>query len=444
MILPLLLFLGLGVLAWPRSEGGADDELVLISPHWEGIQNEFTWAFEDHWQAKTGRSVRLAWLDLGGAGKCNQYVRSKGPGGSGADVFFGGGADRHTALAKDGFLAPVELPSGTLAAIPPSIGGYELRDGKSRWFAACLSSFGISYNRRVLERLRLPEPREWEDLADPRYLGWVGSGEPRSSGSVLMTYELILQTYGWEAGWAAITRMGGNVRSFTEGGNGIPRDVALGHFAAGGAIDFYAMEKVLRLGPENMGYSVPRQLPVINGDPVAVLAGAPHAELAAEFVRFVLSAEGQKVWFLPPGSAGGPRKFALGRLPVRPELYAQAPAETAAGNPFKLEGLGRYDADKAWRRGRALEQLLGAAVVDAQEDLRAGWRALVAAGLPPGETAAFGAPPCPEEEFLRLADDLWNSKKATASAQNRQVAEWGRWARAKYRAAAAACVRRAA
>ena len=434
LLLPLVVLGGLVALAWPRAAGSADDELVLISPHWEGIRDEFTWAFQDHWKRTAGRTVRLAWLDLGGTSKCIRYLRSTQPGRTGADLVFGGGVDSFTALAADGYLEPVALPPETSSALPLKLGGYPLRDERGRWFSACLSTFGISYNRPVLRQLGLPEPREWEDLAGPGFFNWVGSGEPRSSGTVHMTYELVLQSYGWDSGWALVTGMAGNVRSFTEGGNGIPRDVALGQFAAGGAIDFYALEKVIRLGPEAMGFAAPRRLPVANGDPVAVLSGAPHRELAAEFVRYVLSEPGQRLWYARPGTPGGPRKNALGRLPVRPALYASAGEELSRLDPFKMEGLGGYDFKKASRRYRALDDLLGAALIDPHEELRAAWQALIAAGLPPEGLAEFGRPPCSEEEFLAIADRLWNNKQARDSDRNEQVSAWSKWARAKYAA----------
>jgi ABC-type Fe3+ transport system substrate-binding protein len=437
LALPFVALAGLAVLAWPRAGGGSGDELVLVSPHWEGIQEEFTWGFQDHWKARTGRTVHLTWLDLGGTGKCVQYVRSRKPeklAELGADVFFGGGVDPFIEFARDGYLQPVELPAETLAAIPAKVGGYPLRDEGNRWFSACLSNFGMVFNRPVLRELRLPEPREWEDLADPRFFQWLGFGEPRSSGTVRMTYELILQSYGWERGWALVTRIGGNVRSFPEGGNGIPRDTALGQFAAGGAVDFYALEKVYRLGSDCMGFAAPRRLPVINGDPVGVLTGAPHREAAEEFARFALSAQGQRLWCLAIGSPGGPRKFGLGRLPVRPDVYAAAPPEIAAENPFKMDFTSQYDLKKGSRRARPLEQFLGAAIIDAHDELRAAWKALIDAGLPAEGLAELGAPPCSEEEFLEIADRLWKAKDARDSDRNAQIAAWGKWARAKYAA----------
>ena len=54
---------------------------------------------------------------------------------------------------------------------------------------------------------------------------------------------------------------------------------------------------------------------------------------------------------------------------------------------------------------------------------------LIDAGLPPKGVKELGDPPCSEEEFMALAG-RW--RKMKPSERNRQAAEWGAWARAKY------------
>lgn len=422
---------GLVWLAWPRAGGRPDEELQAVSPHWEGIREEFGRAFAAHWKARTGRNVRISWLDLGGTSKCMRFVKSAPPGQAAADVLFGGGVDNHLELAGKGYLEAVALPPADLGHVPLELGGFPLRDAGDRWYAACLSSFGICYNREVLRRAGLPEPREWEDLADARFLNWVGSGNPDSSGVVHMCYEMVLQGYGWERGFALLTRMAGNVRAFDESGGGVPRDVAIGQFAAGGSIDFYALERVISLGSDSMGYAVPRRMPVINGDPVAVLRGAPNRAAAEGFVRFVMSEAGQRLWYLAPGQPGGPTEFALGRLPAWRELSAEASARLGMEDPYAMKGLGGWDSAKNGRRWGLLNGLLRAAAIEPHDELRRAWRALVAAGLPAEGLAEFGAPPCGEEEFMRLAD-WYNDRAVSAGDKNARVAEWGRWARDKY------------
>src|SRR5262249_52509893 len=71
----------------------ADDNLVLVSPHWEGIQREFETAFKSHYLRETGRTVELEWMDAGGTSEVLRFIRSEfkaKPTGIGIDIFFGG------------------------------------------------------------------------------------------------------------------------------------------------------------------------------------------------------------------------------------------------------------------------------------------------------------------------------------------------------------------
>ena len=54
---------------------------------------------------------------------------------------------------------------------------------------------GILQNLRVQHTVDLPAARRWEDLTQPRLLGWVGAGDPRNSGTMTVMYESFLQAY---------------------------------------------------------------------------------------------------------------------------------------------------------------------------------------------------------------------------------------------------------
>jgi len=205
-------------------------KLILISPHWEGIRVEFGRAFSKWTARRHGYRTELEWLDVGGTSDAIRYVKSeftRSPAGIRIDLFFGGGVDPFMRLADAALLDAVELPEGILDRIPHSFAGIEVYDAQRRWFGAALSGFGILYNRRVCRRLGIPFPQTWMDLAKPAYFTWVGSGDPRSSGSVHMAYEIILQAYGWEEGWAVLAGMCGNTRSFSRSASQVPKDTAM-------------------------------------------------------------------------------------------------------------------------------------------------------------------------------------------------------------------------
>ncbi|MCK5327741.1 MAG: ABC transporter substrate-binding protein, partial [Candidatus Latescibacteria bacterium] len=181
----------------------AGKKVIIVSPHWEGIQTEFERGFEQFSEARTGERIRVEWLDQGGTSAMLRFVKSEfaaRPEGIGIDMMFGGGVDPYLELRRLNLMHPYRLPEDILDKIAPRIGGMPMYDPDYHWYGATLAGFGIIFNKAVLNMIHLPEPKTWEDLGDPRLLTWVGSADPRSSGSVHMAYEIILQAFGWEKG----------------------------------------------------------------------------------------------------------------------------------------------------------------------------------------------------------------------------------------------------
>ena len=408
-------------------------KLILISPHWEGVRTEFGRAFSAWTAERFGHRTEMEWLDIGGAADAIRYVKSeftRAPQGIGIDIFFGGGVDPFMQLADADLLAPVRLPDEVLEAIPRTFAGIEVYDVDGRWFGAALAGFGILYNRKVCERVGLPIPATWQDLGRPEYLTWVGSGDPRSSGSIHMAYEIILQAYGWEEGWEIVTRMCGNTRNFSRAGSEVPKDAAMGEIACGMSIDVYAWRQVAEVGAERMGFVLPEGLTVINPDGIGVLKGAPHPELAARFVEFVLSEPGQKLWCLKVGAAGGPREFELDRMSVIPGFSARFGDDAAVPyDPYEWKSAFTYDPGKGSLRWTVLNDLLGATMIDTHRELVAAWRR--ASELPSDDSGAKALlrPPVSEAELLQLASDRWSDAEFRARTRTR----WANEAKARYR-----------
>jgi ABC-type Fe3+ transport system substrate-binding protein len=412
---------------------GSVQKLVLISPHWEGIRSEFGQAFSQWCVAHLGYPVELEWLDVGGTSEAVRYVRSefaRTPEGIRVDLFFGGGIDPYIQFAQDGLLAACDLPAPVLAAIPQSYAGIDLYDPQHRWFGACLAGFGILYNRQVCRLLGLPDPATWEDLGRPEFFSWVGSGDPRASGSVHMAYEIILQAYGWEKGWSVLLRMSGNTRGFSRAASSIPKDTAVGEVACGTCIDVYAWRQVAEVGEDRMGFCLPEKLTVVNPDGIAVLKGAPNPELAARFIEFVLTEPGQQLWSLKAGVPGGPREFDLGRVPVIPGLAAKWGRQaTVTFDPYQWKGGLAYDAARGSRRWAILNDLVGAMMIDTHPELVLAWQKVK--GLPADDARVQDLllPPLTEADVMSLAGEKWKDAEFRA----RTCAQWATGARDRYR-----------
>ena len=425
LLIRLLLSLGTQVYA--------QDILVLVSPHSDEIQNEFSQGFCQYYETATGRSVELEWLDVGGGtSSILRYIKGefgRTPETIQIDIFFGGGLDPYTELADAGILQSYRLPDDVISGIAPTIGGIPVYDPEFRWFGATLAGFGIVYNKRVLETLDFKVPRSWEELGDPRYSTWVGSGDPRFSGSVHMAYELILQAYGWDRGWEVITTMGANVRNFAGSGSQAPKDVAVGEVAFGLSIDFYAWAQVAEVGEAFVGFTMPDDMTIVNPDGLGILKGAPNLEVARAFVSFVMSEPGQKLWFLKQGAPGGPVHRQLNRFTVLPELYSKYKREAAVTlNPFEWHSDLVYDSAKASARWSVLNDMIGVFVIDSHDRLRYAWKQAQRDGLTNAEIGALSVMPLSESAAQELGS-VWRSDQEL---RVKKLAEWTTFAREKY------------
>ncbi len=412
---------------------GAVDQVIILSPHNEAIREEFGLGFQRWHERVLGASVRVEWRDVGGSSEALRFVQSefaKKPLGVGVDCFFGGGLEPFLLLAQKRFLEPYRLSEELLSQIPSALHGIELYDSEFRWYGAAISSFGILQNRTVQSRLSLPEVYRWEDLADPRLNGWVGAGDPRNSGTMMVMFEGILQFHGWDRGWEILTQMGANARKFDRVSTTTAKDVTLGETAYGLAIDFYGFTQVAYAGKSNLVFVLPADFAPLSPDPIAILKGAPNLKTARRFLDYVLGEPGQKLWFLPRGHPEGAVHNSIERLPVRPDLYARYPDISNIGtSPFVRTQNFRYDGKRARDRRDVLPALIGAVLVDTQGELQEAWRTVRANGMRSAELAALGRPLMGEAELLQLAQTGWKSN----SFRLQKKVEWQAWARDKYR-----------
>ena len=456
----------------------ADETLVLISPHNEAIRSEFARGFREWYHAKTGRTARLDWRVPGGTSEIARYLAGefqapfenhwknrlgrpwtatvqrafadskiqlgRDPArdseaeaarraflesdvGIGIDLFFGGGSFDFIQQANAGRLvdsgfvrAHPELFGTAPGQIPPSLGGEPFYDPGGRWFGTVLSAFGICYNVEAIERAG-PDaaPRDWQDLAAPRFLGRVALADPNQSGSVAKAFEMIIQqamqrsvaagvttsatgspavVAGWEQALRTIQKMGANARYFTDSATKVPIDVAEGDAAVGMCIDFYGRfesenaRRASESGEERMRYFNPPGGTSIGVDPIALLRGAPHRALALAFMEYVLSLEGQKLWNWKVGAPGGPQQYALRRLPIRPELYApEFAALRADPEVFPYEEAKSFNYHPEWTGHlfNPIRFIVRVLCVESHEEARAAWAALIHAGFPAEATRTF-------------------------------------------------------
>ena len=386
-----------------------DDLLVIYSPHSEAIRDEFTQGFADHYRKATGRSIELRWPDSGGSSMILPQLRGKYAAGiHDVDLVFGGGPI-HSQLKNYGLLEPYKLPPEMLQALPRTIAGEPLYDPEFHWYGAAVSSFGLICNKGLIADRKLPEVTEWKDMARPEFFGLVGVVDASQSGSVRKAYDIVLQAYGYERGMEVLMLMAANARGIGRSSRDIPKDCAQGLIALGPCIDFNAMVQLLSPGGEQLGFVLPKGLTVVNTDPISILRDAPHREAAERFVRFVMGREGQMLWSLNKGAAGGPQKQTLGRYCVLPKIYTERKDDLAHGlaNPFDSPPNAFYDQQKENARIEILPAYLKAMMVTNKRLLTQAWSAVIASGRPKDLVEELTQPLIGEDEMLRLASEVW-------------------------------------
>ena len=465
---------------------------------------------EDAAFARRGPAERRRWEELRALHAAFRATDDPAAFGARIDLFFGGGQyDHHRAFGR-GLTVPPWPPDAPPEGLLTDARGRELipeRVSGEVWrapsyFGCALSAFGICWNRDRIRALGAPPPSAWEDLAQPEFFRQIGVADPTKSGSIAKAFEMIIHQQcrraveragfdaaqiadfearyaaarnraagerpdgvpaeyaaavedGWIEGLRLIQRIGANARYFTDSASKVPMDVAAGQAAAGLAIDFYARYQAQYSrgadGVERLAYVTPPGGSSISADPISLLRGAEHRALAVEFIRFVLSEEGQRLWNQRPGTLGGPKRFALRRLPIRRDFYPSDDPEFQAAyaaraefmaddlgapdiHPFALAADFAYEARWTSRHFGVQRDIVKAMCLDAFDELQAAWTAIARAGGPaacPDAMAQLGTLPDRPEPLT------WASALEIPRRYDRMdyLREWTAFFRASYREA---------
>jgi len=451
----------------------ADDTLVILSPHNESIRQEFGEAFAAHWKATTGRSIYIDWRTPGGTSEIRMVLdagfkaaEDTRRDGIGVDMFFGGGEPDFASQAKKGRLVPLRVfeshPEWFAegGAIPEMFTGERYYATDHVWVGTCMSQFGICYNPDVLRRLKIEPPTKWDDLGNPDYAGTIALADPTKSGSVARTFELLVQgamqremavpgadpeiakETGWTSGLNLIQRMSANARYFTDSASKVPLDVGQGNAAAGMCIDFYgrsyASELSSKDGSPRIVWIAPAGGTTLSGDPIAILKGAEHMEVAQAFVEFCLSKEGQTLWFGKPGTPGGPKTRALHRTPIRRDVYTPENLTKSTmpnADPYHDPGNFTYQRELTGAAFSTLRQLVKIMCIDSHEEMTSAWTAMREAGMPADALAVFTDVSRVNYDKAGHGDPILDGTDALKAADH--AAELGEWFRANYRKAEA-------
>ncbi|KAB2916698.1 MAG: extracellular solute-binding protein [Hyphomicrobiaceae bacterium] len=335
----------------PAQAQQVESELVLITPVAKTLTDPALAEFAKYAKEKWNITVKTSALAAGTPVAYGRIVEWKGR--PEADIFWGGESALFDKLAEQNLVAKLDLPKAVVESIPDSIGRPKpipLKDPKGFWIGTVLEPYGLVYHPKLLQRLGVPPPKDWDDLLNPKLKGNVAQCAPTRSSSSHATYEVILQREGDAKGWEWLRRLGGNTGIFTARSRDVPSVVAKGEFAAGFAVPSYmAFED--RLAGFDIKFVAPATA-WITPEPIAILAGSKHPKAARAFIEFMLSERGQRV------------AMERGVFPITPKYRVQGAAGSTAEMAVEFTGGLRsyfdrevtniYDDDVAQKRYEAV------------------------------------------------------------------------------------------
>jgi len=344
-----------------------ENELVLITPVARTLTDPALADFAKYAKERWNISVKTSSLAAGTPVAYGRIVEWKGR--PDADIFWGGESALFDKLAEQNLLAKLDLPKGVVDSIPESIGKPKpipLKDPKGFWIGTVLEPYGLVYHPKVLARLGVPEPKDWDDLLHPKLKGNVAQCAPTRSSSSHATYEVILQRDGDAKGWEWLKRLAGNTGIFTARSRDVPSVVARGEFAAGFAVPSYmAFED--RLAGHDIKFVAPKTA-WITPEPIGIIAGTKHPLAARAFIEFMLSERGQRV-AMERGVFPITPKY---RVQGKPGSHAEMAVEFTGGirSYFDVEVTNIYDDDKAQARYEQVNSQYRKEIESVAEDLK--------------------------------------------------------------------------
>lgn len=324
-----------------------ESELVLITPVSKFIHDAALAEFAKYAKEKWNINVKTNALAAGTPVAYGRIVEWKGR--PEVDIFWGGESALFDKLAEQKLMAPLNLSDEAWNLVPPFIGKPQriyLRDPKGFWIGSALEPYGIVYHPKLLARLGVQPPKDWDDLLDPKLKGHVAQCAPTRSSSSHATYEVILQRDTDTKGWEFLKRLAANTGHFTARSRDVPSVVAKGEFAVGFAVPSYmAFEE--RLAGFDIRFVAPKTA-WITPEPIGIVAGAKNPKAARAFIEFLLTERGQKV-FMERGLFPITPQY---RVKGAPGSNAEKAVEFTGGvrSYFDQEVTNIYDDDKAQAR----------------------------------------------------------------------------------------------
>lgn len=153
-------------------------------------------------------------------------------------------------------------------------------------------ALGFGYNKDLLAKNNLPEPKCWADLAKPEFKGHVQVANPNSSGTAYTMLATLVQLMGEDKAFEYLKALHANVNQYTKSGSAPIKAAGQGETTVGIVFLHDAVAQVVAGYPivpvapcEGTGYEI---------GSMSLIKGARNPDQAKKFYDWVLQAKVQE------------------------------------------------------------------------------------------------------------------------------------------------------
>ncbi len=206
------------------------------------------------------------------------------------DIWWGGTGDPHLQAAAEGLTEAYAESPRRAELYDWAIKQSDAAGGKT--IGVYSGALGFGYNKDLLAKNNLPEPKCWADLIKPEFKGHIQVANPNSSGTAYTLLATLVQLMGEDKAFEYLKALHKNVNQYTKSGSAPIKAAGTGETTVGIVFLHDAVAQVVAGYPvvpvapcEGTGYEI---------GSMSIIKGARNEDEAKKFYDWVLQASVQE------------------------------------------------------------------------------------------------------------------------------------------------------
>ena len=146
------------------------------------------------------------------------------------DIWWAGTGDPHLQAAEEGLTEEYVSPNAS------QLHDWALKQaeaGGHKTVGVYSGALGFGYNKDLLAKNGLPEPKCWADLTKPEFKGHIQMANPNSSGTAYTMLATMVQLMGEDKGFEYLKALHANINQYTKSGSAPIKAAGLGETTIG-------------------------------------------------------------------------------------------------------------------------------------------------------------------------------------------------------------------